>query len=47
VADPLVAIDEWMVVDQREARRRSPIHEAWVEIVAAKGLPRLGQGRLE
>ena len=41
VPDSLVAIHEWMVLDQGETQRRGLARQTRVEVLAAEGLPRL------
>ena len=47
MSDPLVAIYERVVPDQRKAQRRSLLNNRWVEFPAAERHARLGQSRFE
>jgi hypothetical protein len=44
VADPLVAVQKWMVAEQRKTQSRGLIHQRFVQVGPTKGRPRLSQG---
>ena len=43
----IVAIHEWMVLDERETQRRGLGRQTRVEVLASKGLSRLGDCRFQ
>ena len=47
VTDPLVAIHEWMVLDERETQRRRFGRQTRVKVLASKGLSRLRDCRFQ